>query len=65
MLECSIQLDTVLELQWLYPKSHTSLPTCTHPYAHTDIRELVQVDDVMEDEDLKLGPNGGLIFCME
>ena len=33
---------------------------------HTqDIRELVQVDDVMEDEDLKLGPNGGLIFCME
>ena len=37
----------------------------TPKHAHTDIRELVQVDDVMEDEDLKLGPNGGLIFCME
>jgi len=30
-----------------------------------DIRELVQVDDVMEAEDLRLGPNGGLVFCME
>ena len=36
-----------------------------HPPHTQDIRELVQVDDVMEDEDLKLGPNGGLIFCME
>lgn len=31
----------------------------------SDIRELVDVDDVMEAEDLKLGPNGGLVFCME
>ena len=31
----------------------------------SDIRELVQVTDVMEDSDLKLGPNGGLVFCME
>ncbi|KAK0179416.1 hypothetical protein PV327_005171 [Microctonus hyperodae] len=30
-----------------------------------DIRELIQVDDVMEDNELKFGPNGGLIFCME
>jgi GTPase SAR1 family protein len=30
-----------------------------------DIRDLVQVEDVMEDEELKLGPNGGLIFCLE
>ncbi|XP_019858729.1 PREDICTED: GPN-loop GTPase 3-like [Amphimedon queenslandica] len=30
-----------------------------------DIRELIQVDDVMSDDSLKLGPNGGLIFCME
>ena len=30
-----------------------------------DTRELVQVEDVMEAEDLKLGPNGGLVFCME
>ena len=30
MLECGIQLDTVLELQWLYHlKFHTSSPTCT------------------------------------
>lgn len=31
----------------------------------SDIRELVELDDVMEAEDLKLGPNGGLIFCLE
>ncbi|XP_063229322.1 GPN-loop GTPase 3 isoform X2 [Bacillus rossius redtenbacheri] len=30
-----------------------------------DIRELIHIDDAMEDEDLRFGPNGGLIFCME
>jgi len=30
-----------------------------------DIRDLISVEDVMEDEELKLGPNGGLIYCME
>lgn len=30
-----------------------------------DVRELVGLEDVMEAEDLKLGPNGGLVFCME
>lgn len=30
-----------------------------------DIRELIQIDDAMEDEDLHFGPNGGLVFCME
>ncbi|XP_063984017.1 GPN-loop GTPase 3 [Diachasmimorpha longicaudata] len=30
-----------------------------------DIRELIHVDDAMEDEELKFGPNGGLVFCME
>ncbi|CAL8276500.1 unnamed protein product [Merluccius merluccius] len=30
-----------------------------------DIRELIQVADVMEDESLRFGPNGGLVFCME
>lgn len=30
-----------------------------------DIRELIEVDDVMEDAELKFGPNGGLVFCME
>lgn len=30
-----------------------------------DIRDLIQVDDVMSDDSLQLGPNGGLVFCME
>ena len=30
-----------------------------------DIRELIHVDDTMEDPDLKFGPNGGLVYCME
>ena len=30
-----------------------------------DCRELIQLDDVMEDEELHLGPNGGLLYCME
>lgn len=31
----------------------------------SDIRELIQVEDVMEDQSLRFGPNGGLVFCME
>uniref|UniRef100_A0A8D0E7P8 GPN-loop GTPase 3 n=2 Tax=Salvator merianae TaxID=96440 RepID=A0A8D0E7P8_SALMN len=30
-----------------------------------DIRELIEVADVMEDDSLRFGPNGGLVFCME
>jgi len=30
-----------------------------------DIRDLIQLDDVMEDDELKFGPNGGLVFAME
>ncbi|CAG0921839.1 unnamed protein product [Notodromas monacha] len=30
-----------------------------------DIRDLIQLSDAMEDEDLMFGPNGGLVFCME
>lgn len=30
-----------------------------------DIRQLIELDDAMEDSDLQFGPNGGLIFCME
>jgi len=30
-----------------------------------DIRELITLDDAMDDKDLHFGPNGGLIFCME
>ncbi|KAL9924336.1 uncharacterized protein ACN2A1_006416 [Glossina fuscipes fuscipes] len=30
-----------------------------------DIRELIQLDDAMEEEELRYGPNGGLVFCLE
>ncbi|KAL3318933.1 GPN-loop GTPase 3 [Cichlidogyrus casuarinus] len=30
-----------------------------------DIRELIELDDVMMDDELKLGPNGGLVYCLE
>lgn len=30
-----------------------------------DIRELIHLDDAMEDEVLNFGPNGGLVFCLE
>lgn len=30
-----------------------------------DIRDLIQVQDTMEDEELHFGPNGGLVFCIE
>lgn len=29
------------------------------------MRELINVDDVQEDKQLVLGPNGALVFCME
>lgn len=30
-----------------------------------DVRELIHVQDTMEDEELHFGPNGGLVFCIE
>lgn len=30
-----------------------------------DIRNLISVDDITEDKELALGPNGALVFCME
>lgn len=30
-----------------------------------DVRELIHVEDTMEDEELHFGPNGGLVFCIE
>uniref|UniRef100_A0A1E1XCX4 GPN-loop GTPase 3 n=1 Tax=Amblyomma aureolatum TaxID=187763 RepID=A0A1E1XCX4_9ACAR len=30
-----------------------------------DIRTLISVDDVMQDEELRFGPNGALVFCFE
>ena len=34
-------------------------------FSLADIRELIHIDDAMEDEALHFGPNGGLVFCME
>nr|XP_032800718.1 GPN-loop GTPase 3 [Petromyzon marinus] len=36
----------------------------SYPVA-VDVRDLIEVGDVTEDDSLCLGPNGGLIFCME
>ncbi|CAO4371789.1 unnamed protein product [Caenorhabditis nigoni] len=33
--------------------------------AVVDVRDLISVNDVQEDEELILGPNGALVFCME
>lgn len=30
-----------------------------------DIRDLIDLDDAMSDEELHFGPNGGLVFCLE
>ena len=30
-----------------------------------DVRDFIQLEDTMEDPDLKFGPNGGLVFCLE
>ncbi|CAI4221073.1 unnamed protein product [Auanema sp. JU1783] len=30
-----------------------------------DVRDLISVDDVLQDEELVMGPNGALVFCME
>jgi GTPase SAR1 family protein len=30
-----------------------------------DIRQLINIDDIMADEELRFGPNGGLVFAME
>ena len=32
---------------------------------YLDVRELIEIDDAMDDQALRFGPNGGLIFCME
>jgi len=45
-----------------------NLDPAAEQFAYTpvvDIRDLIQVDDVMEDEEMKFGPNGGLVFSME
>jgi hypothetical protein len=29
-----------------------------------DIRELIDLEDVMQDNGLGLGPNGGMLYCL-
>ena len=51
-----------------YPFSVINLDPAAETYqyeATVDIRELISIEDVMDDEELHLGPNGGLVFCME
>lgn len=43
----------------IYLHSYWSFDICVN----ADIKELITLDDVMEE--LKLGPNGALIYCME
>lgn len=47
------------------PPPSSPTPTTSLVLTSSDIRELIQVDDVMEDPSLRFGPNGGLVFCME
>ncbi|QPG74959.1 hypothetical protein FOA43_002298 [Brettanomyces nanus] len=36
------------------------------PYdVSVDIRDFITLEEIMDDENLKLGPNGGLMYCME
>lgn len=36
------------------------------PYEATmDIRDVITLEEIMDNENLKLGPNGGLMYCME
>ena len=44
----------------LVSKLHFSLSSLIF---HIDIRDLISLDDVQEE--LKYGPNGGLVYCME
>ncbi|XP_055963156.1 GPN-loop GTPase 3-like [Sorex fumeus] len=55
MLPQRVAVQLVLE------RSVLALSLDTEP----NIRELIEVDDVMEDGSLRFGPNGGLVFCME
>jgi len=38
---------------------------CFNYECSVDVRDLISVEDVMEDKKLALGPNGALIYCME
>ena len=49
--------------QCLKPSMCALTHVCT--CIHADIRDLISVEDVMEDKALRCGPNGGLVFCME
>lgn len=58
---CSLLLHPLKSTLYMYVSCCLFLVYC----GLIDVRELVELEDVMEAEDLKLGPNGGLVFCME
>ncbi|KAI0985185.1 hypothetical protein GJ496_000079 [Pomphorhynchus laevis] len=37
---------------------------CNYPLL-ADIKDLISLQDVMEDDEMNLGPNGGLVFCLD
>ena len=49
----------------IFLKDHSHRFNDVYVLCFTDVRDLVELEDVMEAEDLRLGPNGGLVFCME
>ena len=65
-----IDFKNKMALVWIILKNFSvvNLDPAAEYFAYNpdvDIRELISIEDVMEDEDLRLGPNGGLVFCME
>lgn len=53
------------EMQTMPETSRMHIECCLYLLPAADIRDLISVDDVMEDKALRFGPNGGLVFCME
>ncbi|GMT20550.1 hypothetical protein PFISCL1PPCAC_11847 [Pristionchus fissidentatus] len=63
---CSVMFNHFQSLR--RPLEIVNLDPAAETFNYTpsvDIRDLISVDDVLEDEDIIMGPNGGLVFCME
>lgn len=57
--------ELMVNTVWLWFNQALYVNSLIVSFLQSDIRELIGVDDVMEDAELKFGPNGGLVFCME
>lgn len=60
----SIQLQNISIIQFLQVDFDENKQT-NFDRITSDIRDLIEIDDAMDDQALRFGPNGGLIFCME